>query len=128
MTVDSPNVAVAFALVCGAGAATALGAAVVFVPSLVKLASKRVLAAGLGLSAGVMTYVSFVEIFQKSYKAFLSAGYEEGHAYTLATGTFFCGVIFMVVCQCRVFIAGDRRLLHPLTQNIQLFGAYIKKT
>jgi zinc transporter, ZIP family len=63
MTVNnSPNVGLAFGLVIGAGLATALGAAVVFIPSLVKLASRRVLASALGFSAGVMTYVSFVEI------------------------------------------------------------------
>ncbi|GKY99517.1 hypothetical protein MPSEU_000905900 [Mayamaea pseudoterrestris] len=98
MTVnDNPNVGIAFALTCGAGAATGLGAAVVFVPSLVKLASKRVLAGGLGLSAGVMTYVSFVEIFRKSNLAFQAAGHEEGTAYALATGCFFGGVVFMIL-------------------------------
>ena len=97
MAEHDPNVGIAWALTCGAGAATALGAAVVFVPSLVKLASKRVLAGGLGLSAGVMTYVSFVEIFKKSDVAFQNAGHDEGTAYALATGCFFCGVIFMIV-------------------------------
>lgn len=57
------NVGVAFALVIGAGLATALGASVVFFPSLVKLASRRVLASGLGFSAGVMIYVSFCRNF-----------------------------------------------------------------
>lgn len=98
MTVSDPNVGIAFALTIGAGAATALGAGVVFVPSLVKLASKRVLASGLGFSAGVMSYVSFVEIFKKSNVAFEAAGQEPGTAYALATGCFFGGVVFMVVC------------------------------
>ena len=66
---DSDNVGIAMALVAGAGASTALGASVVFFPSLVKLASRRVLASALGLSAGVMTYVSFVEIFESLIKA-----------------------------------------------------------
>jgi zinc transporter, ZIP family len=73
---DNENVAVAFALVLGAGASTGLGASVVFFPSLVKLASRRTLAAGLGLSAGVMSYVSFVEIFQKSVRSFGDAGFD----------------------------------------------------
>ena len=91
------NVGVAIALVCGAGAATALGASVVFFPSLVKLTSKRVLASSLGISAGVMIYVSFVEIFTKSVGAFVEAGQSDGHAHQLAALCFFCGVASMMV-------------------------------
>jgi hypothetical protein len=50
---ENPNVGVAMGLVAGAGAATALGAAVVFVPSWVQYANRTTLAAALGLSAGV---------------------------------------------------------------------------
>ena len=71
---DSDNVGIALLLTMGAGAATALGAAVVFIPWAVKYASRKTLAGSLGLSAGVMTYVSFVEILQKSLKAFGDAG------------------------------------------------------
>lgn len=94
----SENVGVAFALVIAAGSSTALGASVVFFPSLVKLASRKTLATGLGLSAGVMSYVSFVEIFQKSVVAFADAGYdEEDKAYIYASLCFFGGVGSMVV-------------------------------
>lgn len=55
MTESGENVAIAFALVLGAGAATAIGASVVFFPALVKYANKKTLACALGLSAGVMT-------------------------------------------------------------------------
>lgn len=94
---DDPNVGVAFALVVGAGAATALGAAVVFFPRLVKLASRRVLAGSLGLSAGVMMYVSFVEILQKAVISFLKAGHTPKNAYLYATLTFFGGVVTMML-------------------------------
>lgn len=94
---DNENLGIAFALVIGAGAATAVGAAVVFVPALVKLASRKTLASALGLSAGVMTYVSFVEIFAKSSGAFEDAGHDEDKAYILATLCFFAGVVLMVV-------------------------------
>jgi zinc transporter, ZIP family len=97
MTVSNPNVGLAFALVIGAGFSTALGAAVVFVPSLVKLASRRVLASALGFSAGVMTYVSFVEIFQKSKKAFVNHGYSESDSYIYGSLCFFGGVVVMLV-------------------------------
>lgn len=91
------NVGIALALVFGAGAATAIGASVVFFPSLVKLASRRVLAAALGFSAGVMTYVSFVEIFAKSVLAFEDAGHDEDLSYIYATLSFFGGVLAMKV-------------------------------
>ena len=94
---DSDNLGIAFALVIGAGAATGLGAAVVFVPALVKLASRKTLASALGLSAGVMTYVSFVEIFGKSTAAFEDEGHDPDTAYIYATLCFFAGVILMVV-------------------------------
>ena len=97
MVSDNENVGIAFALVIGAGASTGLGASVVFFPSLVKLASKKTLAGGLGLSAGVMTYVSFVEIFNKSLVAFTNAGFDANDAYVYATLCFFGGVVAMVV-------------------------------
>lgn len=91
------NLGVAFALVIGAGASTAVGASVVFFPALVKYASKKTLAGGLGLSAGVMTYVSFVEIFQKSVIGFTDAGIEDDKAYIYATLCFFAGIVLMMV-------------------------------
>jgi ZIP family zinc transporter len=94
---QDPNLGVAFGLVIGAGAATAIGASVVFFPALVKLASRRVLAGSLGLSAGVMTYVSFVEIFKKSNASFLNAGHSQQMAYVYATLCFFGGVVTMMV-------------------------------
>jgi len=91
------NVGIAFLLVIFAGGSTAIGASVVFFPRLVRLASRKTLASGLGFSAGVMSYVSFVEIFQKSFGGFVEAGYSEKNAYTFATLCFFAGVIFMMI-------------------------------
>lgn len=108
MSTAEGNVGVAFGLVCGAGAATAIGASVVFFPSLVKLASRRVLAGSLALSAGVMVYVSFAEIFLKSVDGFASSFVKEGMsdeevtkqedlAYIYATLSFFGGVLTMMI-------------------------------
>ena len=97
MPTKNDNLGVAFGLVIGAGAATGVGAAVVFFPALVKLASRRTLAGALGLSAGVMTYVSFVEIFQKSVGSFGDAGHDENMAYIYASVCFFGGVVTMLV-------------------------------
>ena len=98
MTIQTPdNVGIAFALVCGAGACTGIGASVVFFPSLVKLASRRVLAAGLGFSAGVMLYVSFAEILVKSYNSFVASGQETSMAVLYSSLCFFGGVLVMMV-------------------------------
>lgn len=94
---DKENLVPALLLVLGAGASTGIGAAVVFFPFLVKLANRRVLAASLGFSAGVMTYVSFIEIFGKSNESFVNAGHEEGRAYVYATLCFFGGALIMLV-------------------------------
>ncbi len=94
---NNENVGIALGLVCAAGAATGLGASVVFFPSIVKLASRRVLAGSLGFSAGVMTYVSFIEIYQKANDSFLLAGHDAGRAYLYTSLCFFGGVIIMMV-------------------------------
>lgn len=106
------NEVLAFGLVVGAGAATALGASVVFIPWAVKYATRKTLAGALGLSAGVMMYVSFVEIFHKSLISFMDAGFKYETAYMYATVCFFGGVIFMVVrnewlCYIRIISTGS---------------------
>ena len=97
MPVESENLGVAFGLVIAAAASTGLGAAAVFVPSIVKLANRNVLAASLGVSSGVMIYVSFVEIFFKSITSFQEAGHDEDRAYVYATVCFFAGVVLLIV-------------------------------
>lgn len=121
MSVAEGNVGVALGLVCGAGAATAVGSAVVFFPSLVKLASRRVLAGSLGLSAGVMVYVSFVEILMKSVADFGAALTKEDMTedekikagdlgYIYATLSFFGGVMTMLIIDVMVrFFSGEHR-------------------
>jgi len=102
MGTSEPNAPMAFALVCGAGAATGIGASVVFFPRLVMLTNERVLAGSLGIASGVMIYVSFVEIFFKSTLAFVDAGYDEDAAFNVATLTFFGGVFVMLVLDALV--------------------------
>eukprot|EP00929_Paragymnodinium_shiwhaense_P032654 TRINITY_DN18072_c0_g1_i1.p1 TRINITY_DN18072_c0_g1~~TRINITY_DN18072_c0_g1_i1.p1 ORF type:complete len:364 (-),score=80.01 TRINITY_DN18072_c0_g1_i1:435-1472(-) len=95
MTTGLENAGLAFGLVVAAGLSTAVGAAAVYFQRLVKLASKPVLAAGLGFSGGVMLYVSFIEIFLKSNGAFLEDGQKEKDAYLSATLCFFAGIALM---------------------------------
>lgn len=111
MSNGSENVGIAFGVVIGAGLATAVGAAVVFIPSLVKLADGRVLAASLGFSAGVMGYVSFIEIFPKSQQSFTEGGFSANSSFNLASLCFFGGTVVMLVCidnQRALAIVADR--------------------
>ncbi|CEM30584.1 unnamed protein product [Vitrella brassicaformis CCMP3155] len=83
------NEVFAFILTIIAGAATALGSALSFcLPQY----NKKVFSVCLSLSAGVMIYVSFLEIFQKSADEF-GALHEEGTAYAYATLCFFGGML-----------------------------------
>jgi len=70
-----------------------VGAATVFCSN---LANKRFLATALGVSAGVMLYVSFVEIFaSKAIHGFEDAGYTDKEALRYATFCFFGGMLLL---------------------------------
>lgn len=91
---DNANIPLAFILTIGAGAASAIGGAVVFHKRWVRLASHNVLAGSLAASAGVMMYVSFVELLSEAVVEFEVHHPDDGTAVTLATLCFFLGVAF----------------------------------
>ncbi|MDH3808900.1 MAG: zinc transporter ZupT, partial [Desulfuromonadales bacterium] len=64
------NVWIAFGLTIFAGLATGIGSAIAF---LAKRSNYRFLSISTGFSAGVMLYVSFVEIFVKGTDALVEA-------------------------------------------------------
>lgn len=87
------NVLFAFGLTIFAGLATGIG-------SLMSLLSKKFnpkfLAASLGFSAGVMIYVSLVEIFAKAKDSLtLAYGIKSGHIYTVIA--FFSGIAVIAI-------------------------------
>ncbi len=88
------NVGLAFGLTIGAGFATTLGALLPFVPC-IKRSSTNYLAAGLALAAGVMLYVSFTEIFDKSKYNFCCE--TQDHYMVAATVSFFVGIVLTVL-------------------------------
>jgi hypothetical protein len=63
------------------------------------LANRKLLAASLSFAAGVMIYVSLMDIFAKSLDFFLAAGYDDAWAYLLSTVTFFSGVVLVLLFQ-----------------------------
>ena len=78
----------AFALTLFAGLSTGIGSALAFFKIATK---KRFLSVALGFSAGVMIYVSFVEIFPKAIES-LSIVYGETKGYIYTTIAFFLGI------------------------------------
>jgi len=124
---DSTTVGLAFLCVILAGLSTALGAAAVFFPRIVKLTSRRVLASALGISGGVMLYVSFAEIFVKatdSFEEHLADKIEDERrrsamASLYSTLSFFLGVLINCVLDIVVKILSKEHLhTHHVDLNL----------
>nr|WP_295898875.1 zinc transporter ZupT [uncultured Alistipes sp.] len=85
------NILYPLLLTLGAGLATGIGSAIAF---LARRTNKRLLSFSLGLSGGVMIYVSFVELFQQSQLTLAAEwGQRPGTAMTVAC--FFAGILFI---------------------------------
>ncbi len=83
----------AFGLTLFAGLSTGIGSAMAF---FAKRTNTRFLSISLGFSAGVMIYVSFVEIFVKAKDSLTEAiGNEPGT--WLTVGAFFLGIVFIAL-------------------------------
>lgn len=89
----SMNILFAFGLTVFAGLATGVGSLMAF---LSKKFNPKFLAASLGFSAGVMIYVSLVEIFVKA-KDSLTASYGERIGYWYTILAFFSGIALIAV-------------------------------
>jgi ZIP family zinc transporter len=83
----------AFAVTTGAGLATGIGAAIGL---FAKRTNHLFLALALGFSAGVMIYVSFVEILPKALE-FLEEDWEGGQALAWMSIAFLGGLLFMAL-------------------------------
>lgn len=85
------NILVPLLLTLGAGLATGIGSAIAF---LAKRTNKRLLSFSLGLSGGVMIYVSFVELFQQANLALSNEwGSRLGGVVTVVS--FFAGMLLI---------------------------------
>jgi ZIP family zinc transporter len=87
------NLIFAFMLTLFAGLSTGIGSALAF---FTKRTNKAFLSGALGFSAGVMIYVSLVEIFVKAKDALVPI---HGHvpAYWLTVGAFFGGILIIAI-------------------------------
>jgi zinc transporter, ZIP family len=89
----SQDVLIAFGLTVFAGLSTGIGSAIAFFS---RTTNTRFLAVALGFSAGVMIYVSLVEIFFKAKETLVAEhGLTQGNWYTLFA--FFGGIFFIAV-------------------------------
>lgn len=92
MFFDNP-VILAFSLTLFAGLATGIGSLLAFAA---RPTNTKFLSVALGFSAGVMLYVSFVEIFVKARES-LSLATNDTTGYYLATLGFFAGIIVIAL-------------------------------
>ncbi|SHJ55083.1 zinc transporter, ZIP family [Malonomonas rubra DSM 5091] len=93
MNYDMGSVLFAFGLTVFAGLSTGVGSALAF---FAKSTNTRFLTVSLGFSAGVMIYVSLVEIFVKARDALTAAAGEfQGYLYT--TLAFFAGIMLIAL-------------------------------
>ncbi|MBD3392509.1 MAG: zinc transporter ZupT [Chitinivibrionales bacterium] len=83
----------AFGLTAFAGLSTGVGSALAFFS---KKTNTRFLSVALGFSAGVMLYVSFIEIFAKA-RGSLAETMSDSRAYWLTTASFFAGIVLIAL-------------------------------
>lgn len=90
---ETGNVLLAFLLTLFAGLSTGIGSAIAFIA---KSTNTKLLSVALGFSAGVMIYISFVEIFPDARFSFIERfGSFKGTAFTLAA--FFGGMLLIAL-------------------------------
>ena len=90
---NNHNVLIAFGLTIFAGLSTGIGSAMAF---FAKRTSTRFLSTSLGFSAGVMIYVSLIEIFAKA-KDDLTAQLGMVKGYWLTVASFFAGIFVIAI-------------------------------
>ncbi len=104
------NTWLAFGLTAFAGLSTGIGSAIAF---LAKKTNTRFLAVSLGFSAGVMIYVSMIEIFVKSREALSGVwGAKAGGWATIAS--FFAGIAFIALIDKLIPKAENPHELHTV--------------
>ncbi len=106
------DILLAFGLTLIAGLATGVGSLMVL---LTKKTDKKFLAFSLGLSAGVMLYVSFVEILAKSVEALVPIyGEKQGNIYAVIG--FFAGIAVIALIDKFVPKMGNPHEIHTVEE------------
>jgi len=109
---ESPNLLFAFALTIFAGLATGIGGAMGF---FAKRTNVKFLSVALGFSAGVMIYLSFVEILAKGKESLISLLTETPGTF-LALVSFFGGMLLIAVIDKLVPTFENPHSMHKLEE------------
>jgi ZIP family zinc transporter len=113
------NVWIALGLTTFAGMATGIGSAIAF---FAKRTNYRFLSVATGFSAGVMLYVSFVEIFVKGFDA-LGEEYGEFTGYAVNTLAFFGGMALIFVIDTLIPAGENPHETHAEVETAPLHDA-----
>jgi len=106
------NVAIAFGVTLFAGLATGIGSACAVCAH---RTNTKFLCVSLGFSAGVMIYVSFVEIFAKA-RDILASRLGDSAGYQAAVAAFFSGVLFIAVIDRLIPSFGNPHEMHRVEE------------
>jgi ZIP family zinc transporter len=112
---DLQSILIAFGLTLFAGLSTGIGSAIAF---FAKRTNTKFLSISLGFSAGVMIYVSFVEIFQKA-KDSLSIPLGEVSGTALTVLSFFCGMFLIAIIDKFIPSVENPHEIHSLEELTQ---------
>ncbi len=93
IVIDNRSIILAFGLTLFAGLSTGIGSAIAF---FTKTTNTKFLSVSLGFSAGVMIYISFMEILPKSIEI-MTNDVDPKPAHFLAVAAFFTGMIVIAV-------------------------------
>lgn len=107
---ETGSILFAFAVTLFAGLATGIGSAIAFVAHRM---SRSAISFALGLSAGVMLYVSFVELFVQS-QDILSTIYEGKMGVAIATISLFAGIAIIWIID---FLIPDHENPHEIKEE-----------
>lgn len=126
MEFDTDVIVMAFALTLFAGLATGIGSALAF---FAKTTNTRFLSLSLGFSAGVMLYVSFVEIFVKARDALMEANGEKTGTW-ITVASFFGGMILIALIDKLVPSHDNPHEVQGIEamQSVEAAGAAVQET
>ena len=105
------NVLFALSLTVMAGLATGIGRIIAL---FAKTTNTKFLAGSLGFSAGVMIYVSMIEIFQKS-RTYIASATNDTVGYYIAVVSFFVGILLIGLID--YFVPSTEGDIGNLTEN-----------
>jgi ZIP family zinc transporter len=109
---DSQSILLAFSLTLFAGLATGIGSALAF---FARRTNTKFLAGSLGFSAGVMIYISFVELFAEAQHA-LAAAYGESRGSWFTVIAFFTGILLIALLDRAVPALGNPHEIHHIEE------------